>query len=55
MADRYRKVQGEVQGEDSVLQKFMKDIGVGPSAAKVDKLEKTALDVKDGETGFEVV
>ncbi|KAL9107064.1 MAG: hypothetical protein Q9227_008010 [Pyrenula ochraceoflavens] len=48
-------VQGEVQGDESSVQKFLKDIGVGPSVAKVDKLEKKDLAVKEGEKGFRVV
>ncbi|KAL5325559.1 hypothetical protein ACEPPN_006686 [Leptodophora sp. 'Broadleaf-Isolate-01'] len=48
------EVEGEAQGEDDILQKFMKDIGSGPRHATVDKVEKEEMDVVDGETGFEV-
>ncbi|KAH7309259.1 Acylphosphatase-like domain-containing protein [Rhexocercosporidium sp. MPI-PUGE-AT-0058] len=48
------QVEGEAQGGDDVLQKFMKDVDSGPSHATVDKVEKKDIDVVDGETGFEV-
>lgn len=48
------KVEGEAQGEDDILQMFMKDIDKGPTHAHVVKLEKSEIEVVDGETGFEV-
>ncbi|KAH8593434.1 Acylphosphatase family protein [Bisporella sp. PMI_857] len=47
-------VQGEAQGEQDAIQKLVKDLGIGPSAAKVDKLEKQEIDVVEGESGFSV-
>ncbi|KAL9622881.1 MAG: hypothetical protein Q9160_002807 [Pyrenula sp. 1 TL-2023] len=48
-------VAGEVQGDESALQRFFKDIGVGPSVAKVDTLDKKDLESKSGESSFKVV
>lgn len=48
------QVEGEAQGEDDVLQSFMKDINQGPRHAHVVKVEKSEIEVQDGETGFEV-
>ncbi|KAF8846565.1 Acylphosphatase [Acephala macrosclerotiorum] len=49
-----KKVEGEAQGEDDVLSKFMKDVNKGPTHSHVVKVEKKELDVIDGETEFEV-
>jgi acylphosphatase len=46
-------VVGEAQGEEESIQKFLKDIDNGPSAAEVVKLEKNQIDTKDGESSFE--
>ncbi|KAH8754933.1 acylphosphatase family protein [Hyaloscypha sp. PMI_1271] len=48
------KVEGEAQGEEDVLQNFLKDIGQGPRHAHVVKLEKSEIEVQKGETAFEV-
>ncbi|TVY64208.1 Acylphosphatase [Lachnellula suecica] len=48
------KVEGEAQGEDESLQKLLKDLDKGPSGSHVEKLEKSEIDVQQGETGFEV-
>ncbi|KAE8451627.1 hypothetical protein EG329_003084 [Mollisiaceae sp. DMI_Dod_QoI] len=48
------KVEGEAQGEDDVLHKFMKDVDKGPAHSHVVKLEKKEIDVIDGEANFEV-
>ncbi|KAI9051717.1 hypothetical protein LZ554_004757 [Drepanopeziza brunnea f. sp. 'monogermtubi'] len=48
------KVEGEAQGEDEVLQRFVKDIEKGPTHARVARLEKSDVDLVDGESGFEV-
>jgi hypothetical protein len=48
------QVEGEVQGEDYVLQSFVKDIDQGPRHAHVVKVEKSEVEVQEGETGFEV-
>lgn len=37
-----------------MLQMFMKDLDKGPVHAHVVKLEKSELDVMEGEEGFEV-
>ncbi|RDL39930.1 Acylphosphatase [Venustampulla echinocandica] len=51
---RNGKVEGEAQGPDGNLQKLLKDLDAGPSLAHVTKLEKSEIEVQDGETGFEV-
>lgn len=48
------KVEGEAQGDEASLQKLMKDLNRGPSAAHVVKLEKSEQDVKEGESSFDV-
>jgi acylphosphatase len=48
------QVEGEVQGEDDVLQDFLKDIDKGPRHAHVVKLEKSEIEVQEAESGFEV-
>ncbi|POS70047.1 acylphosphatase [Diaporthe helianthi] len=47
-------VEGEAQGNEDVLQTFLKDVDTGPPGSKVVKLDKEDRDVVDGETGFEV-
>ena len=47
-------MEGEAQGEDDAIQQLVKDLGLGPSHAKVDKLEKDDIDSVEGETGFSV-
>jgi acylphosphatase len=49
-----RQVEGEAQGEEDVLQNFLKDIGQGPRHAHVVKLEKSEIEVQEGEAAFEV-
>ncbi|KAL4988574.1 Acylphosphatase-like domain-containing protein [Aspergillus falconensis] len=46
------KVEGEAQGPEERIQKFLKDINNGPRHAHVVKLEKKILDSKDGEDQF---
>lgn len=48
------KVAGEAQGKDEDIKKLLKDLDKGPSAAHVVKLEKQELDLKEGESSFEV-
>ena len=48
------KVAGEAQGSDEAVQKLLKDLNKGPSLAHVVKLEKNEVDVKDGESSFDV-
>ncbi|KAF7504259.1 hypothetical protein GJ744_002517 [Endocarpon pusillum] len=47
------KVEGEAQGNEDALQKFLKDISEGPKHAHVVKVEKSTIDTKDGESSFE--
>ena len=46
-------MQGEAQGDDESIQKFLKDLNEGPSAAHVVKVEKLETEVKDVENSFE--
>ncbi|KAI9904926.1 hypothetical protein N3K66_001455 [Trichothecium roseum] len=48
------KVEGEAQGDEAVLEKFMKDVDQGPRHAKVVKLTQEDREVKAGESSFEV-
>ncbi|QKX58888.1 uncharacterized protein TRUGW13939_06016 [Talaromyces rugulosus] len=48
------RVQGEVQGEDTQVQKLLKDIDQGPRYAHVTKLEKTGIETAEGEGDFEI-
>ncbi|GCB20512.1 hypothetical protein AAWM_03397 [Aspergillus awamori] len=45
-------VEGEAQGTEDSLQKFLKDINNGPRHAHVVKLEKKEIAPKDGEVEF---
>lgn len=47
-------MEGEAQGDEESVQKYLKDLNHGPSAAHVVKLEKSELEAKDGESSFEV-
>lgn len=47
------KVEGEAQGDEESIQKLLKDINQGPSAAHVVKVEKSETEVKEGESSFE--
>lgn len=51
--DNNAKVEGEAQGDEESLQKLLKDLNHGPSAAHVVKVEKTEHEVKEGESSFE--
>lgn len=53
MLTKYQ-VEGEAQGNDEGIQKLLKDLNDGPSAAHVVKLEKSELGTKEGESSFEV-
>lgn len=46
-------MEGEAQGNDDAIGKFLKDLEKGPSGAHVVKVDKTDADVKEGETSFE--
>ena len=47
------KVEGEAQGEEDSILKFLKDLSNGPSAAHVVKLEKSEQETKEEESSFE--
>nr|XP_036583495.1 acylphosphatase [Colletotrichum truncatum]KAF6792538.1 acylphosphatase [Colletotrichum truncatum] len=46
------KVEGEAQGEEDALKKFLKDVDEGPRSAKVVKLDHEDRDLVDGEQDF---
>ncbi|KAJ9665183.1 hypothetical protein H2201_004657 [Coniosporium apollinis] len=45
-------VQGEAQGNESSLKKFVEHLNKGPSAADVNKVETSEIEPKQGESGF---
>jgi acylphosphatase len=49
-----KQVEGEAQGEEDNIQKLLKDLDKGPTHSHVVKLEKSEIDVQEGESGFEV-
>jgi acylphosphatase len=48
------QVEGEVQGEENLVQKILKDVNNGPRHAKVVKMDKSEIDLQDGEQDFVV-
>ncbi|BCS20533.1 acylphosphatase [Aspergillus puulaauensis] len=46
------RVEGEAQGTEETLQKFLKDINSGPRLAHVVKLEQKNLDSKEDDVQF---
>ncbi|KAL4957045.1 Acylphosphatase-like domain-containing protein [Aspergillus filifer] len=46
------RVEGEAQGPEDTLQKFLKDINTGPRMAHVVKLENKNLESRDDEVEF---
>ncbi|KAK4178821.1 Acylphosphatase-like domain-containing protein [Triangularia setosa] len=48
------KVEGEAQGQDDALAKFLKEVDKGPKHSHVVKLDKEVRDVIEGEEGFEI-
>ncbi|QIW95436.1 hypothetical protein AMS68_000954 [Peltaster fructicola] len=46
-------VIGEAQGDGRALEKFVQHLHVGPSAAKVDKVEEHNISTKSDETSFQ--
>ncbi|KAM5380233.1 hypothetical protein ACJZ2D_003684 [Fusarium nematophilum] len=46
------KVEGEAQGSDDILAKFLNDVGTGPRHSKVTQVDKEERDVVEGESGF---
>jgi hypothetical protein len=53
-ADTLEKVEGEAQGKDDALDKFLKDVDQGPRGAKVVQLTTEGRDVVEGESSFDV-
>ncbi|RYP78516.1 hypothetical protein DL771_000469 [Monosporascus sp. 5C6A] len=47
-------VEGEAQGEEDVIKRFLKDIDNGPPHARVVKVETQRRDLQEDETAFEV-
>jgi acylphosphatase len=52
--NRKQKVQGEAQGDEASIDLFLKALDQGPRTAHVVKLDKEEMDVREGESGFEV-
>ncbi|KAL2213968.1 acylphosphatase [Sarocladium strictum] len=48
------KVEGEAQGDEDAISKFLKAVDDGPSHAKVVQLTKEDRDVVDGESSFDI-
>lgn len=46
-------VEGEAQGDTSALDKFLQHLKIGPSAAKVIKVDHREIDAKTGDKGFQ--
>ena len=46
-------MSGEAQGEPDALEKLIKDLNKGSSAAKVDKVDVKDIETKEGESTFE--
>ena len=45
---------GEAQGDEESIKQLLKDLNRGPTHAHVVKLEKSEVDIKDGESSFVV-
>ncbi|KAJ2902564.1 acylphosphatase [Zalerion maritima] len=48
------KVEGEAQGKDQAIKKFLKAVDDGPKHAHVVKLDKEDRDLVEDETDFEI-
>ncbi|RCI14668.1 hypothetical protein L249_6786 [Ophiocordyceps polyrhachis-furcata BCC 54312] len=48
------KVEGEAQGEDDALEKFLRQVDQGPREAKVVQLTKEDREVVTGESSFAI-
>ncbi|KAH8175754.1 acylphosphatase domain-containing protein [Sarocladium implicatum] len=48
------KVEGEAQGPDEAVSKFLKAVDQGPSQAKVVQLSTEGRDVVEGESKFDI-
>lgn len=46
------QVVGEAQGSQSSLDKFVQNLNMGPSAAKVSKVDQNDISTKNDETKF---
>lgn len=49
------QVEGEAQGDESSVQKLLKDVDRGPRLAHVMKLEKSEIEPKEGENNFSIL
>ncbi|KAI5466166.1 Acylphosphatase-like domain-containing protein, partial [Mariannaea sp. PMI_226] len=49
-----QKVEGEAQGTEDILTKFLKDVDHGPRHARVVQLDTEDREVVEGEEHFEV-
>ena len=47
------EVIGEAQGSASSLDKFVQHLNMGPTHAKVSKVDQKDIDTKEGESKFE--
>lgn len=47
-------VQGEAQGSEDAIEKFVQHLHKGPSAASVSRVEQSDISTKSGESGFKV-
>ncbi|KAH7350303.1 Acylphosphatase-like domain-containing protein [Pyrenochaeta sp. MPI-SDFR-AT-0127] len=47
-------VQGEAQGSEDAIEKFVQHLHTGPSAASVSGVEQSDISTKSGESGFKV-
>lgn len=48
------KVEGEAQADEGKLAQFFKELSIGPSHAKVDKIDKQEREVERGENSFSI-
>lgn len=48
------QVEGEIQGEDGLVQKLLQDVNKGPRHAHVVKLEKSDIETAEGESAFTI-
>lgn len=49
-----KQVEGEAQGDDDAMSKFLKAVDEGPSHAKVVQLTTEGRDVVEGESSFDI-
>ena len=53
-ASNKEQVEGEVQGSNEAIQKFIKDLNEGPGPAHVVKVDTKETSTKEGESSFDV-